>query len=97
MTLLHKHLCLLLPYATETFRRSSVLLEESCLDKHVITKLHSKTWRLMGMIIMIMRMTLTMFFVCNPSLPPSLPPSLERTCTHPNSTPNHRARLRPHA
>ncbi|XP_062334757.1 probable E3 ubiquitin-protein ligase HERC1 [Osmerus eperlanus] len=40
VTLLHKHLCLLLPYATETFHRSSVLLEESCLDKHVITKLH---------------------------------------------------------
>ncbi|XP_035245722.1 probable E3 ubiquitin-protein ligase HERC1 isoform X2 [Anguilla anguilla] len=39
--LLHKHLCLLLPYAAETFRRSTLLLEESSLDKHVIKKLHS--------------------------------------------------------
>ncbi|XP_037401666.1 probable E3 ubiquitin-protein ligase HERC1 isoform X2 [Pygocentrus nattereri] len=40
VTLLHKHLCLLLPYAAETFRRSTILLEESSLDKHVINKLH---------------------------------------------------------
>ncbi|KAM6984699.1 putative E3 ubiquitin-protein ligase HERC1 [Aplochiton taeniatus] len=40
VTLLHKHLCLLLPYAAETFRRSTILLEESNLDTHVITKLH---------------------------------------------------------
>ncbi|KPP76970.1 putative E3 ubiquitin-protein ligase HERC1, partial [Scleropages formosus] len=39
-TLLHKHLCLLLPYSAETFRRSTILLEESSLDKHVIKKLH---------------------------------------------------------
>ncbi|CAB1352023.1 unnamed protein product [Coregonus sp. 'balchen'] len=39
--LLHKHLCLLLPYTAETFRRSTVLLEESSLDKHVIHKLHT--------------------------------------------------------
>ncbi|XP_073791889.1 probable E3 ubiquitin-protein ligase HERC1 isoform X5 [Danio rerio] len=39
--LLHKHLCLLLPYAAETFRRSTILLEESTLDKHVINKLHT--------------------------------------------------------
>ncbi|KAF7696652.1 hypothetical protein HF521_005070 [Silurus meridionalis] len=39
--LLHKHLCLLLPYAAETFGRSSVLLEESSLDKSVINKLHT--------------------------------------------------------
>ncbi|KAJ8286644.1 hypothetical protein GJAV_G00041500 [Gymnothorax javanicus] len=38
--LLHKHLCLLLPYAAETFRRSTLLLEESSLDKSVIHKLH---------------------------------------------------------
>lgn len=42
MVLLNKHLCLLLPYAAETFRRSTILLEESTLDKHVIKKLHSK-------------------------------------------------------
>lgn len=41
VTLLNKHLCLLLPYAAETFRRSTILLEESSLDKHVIQKLHS--------------------------------------------------------
>ncbi|XP_076139905.1 putative E3 ubiquitin-protein ligase HERC1 isoform X8 [Alosa pseudoharengus] len=41
VTLLHKHLCLLLPYAAETFRRSTILLEESSLDKHVIQKLHT--------------------------------------------------------
>ncbi|KAI1904845.1 hypothetical protein AGOR_G00009860 [Albula goreensis] len=41
VTLLHKHLCLLLPYAAETFRRSTLLLEESSLDKHVIKKLHT--------------------------------------------------------
>ncbi|XP_048876533.1 probable E3 ubiquitin-protein ligase HERC1 isoform X3 [Brienomyrus brachyistius] len=40
VTLLHKHLCLLLPYAAETFRRATILLEESSLDKHVIKKLH---------------------------------------------------------
>ncbi|KAJ8338960.1 hypothetical protein SKAU_G00357460 [Synaphobranchus kaupii] len=39
--LLHKHLCLLLPYAAETFRRSTLLLEDSSLDKHVIQKLHT--------------------------------------------------------
>ncbi|XP_053504405.1 probable E3 ubiquitin-protein ligase HERC1 isoform X4 [Ictalurus furcatus] len=39
--LLHKHLCLLLPYAAETFGRSTVLLEESSLDKSVINKLHA--------------------------------------------------------
>ena len=42
VTLLHKHLCLLLPYAAETFRRSTILLEESSLDRHVIQKLHSR-------------------------------------------------------
>lgn len=42
VTLLRKHLCLLLPYAAETFGRSTVLLEESSLDKSVISKLHSK-------------------------------------------------------
>uniref|UniRef100_A0A9J7YSL0 HECT-type E3 ubiquitin transferase n=1 Tax=Cyprinus carpio carpio TaxID=630221 RepID=A0A9J7YSL0_CYPCA len=41
VVLLHKHLCLLLPYAAETFRRSTILLEESTLDKHVIKKLHT--------------------------------------------------------
>ncbi|XP_031681979.1 probable E3 ubiquitin-protein ligase HERC1 isoform X1 [Oncorhynchus kisutch] len=41
VTLLHKHLCLLLPYTAETFRRSTILLEESSLDKHVIHKLHT--------------------------------------------------------
>ncbi|XP_066501303.1 probable E3 ubiquitin-protein ligase HERC1 isoform X2 [Hoplias malabaricus] len=41
VTLLHKHLCLLLPYAAETFRRSTILLEESSMDKHVINKLHT--------------------------------------------------------
>uniref|UniRef100_A0A8B9HD78 HECT-type E3 ubiquitin transferase n=1 Tax=Astyanax mexicanus TaxID=7994 RepID=A0A8B9HD78_ASTMX len=41
VTLLHKHLCLLFPYAAETFRRSTILLEESSLDKHVINKLHT--------------------------------------------------------
>ncbi|KAJ7986812.1 hypothetical protein DPEC_G00332260 [Dallia pectoralis] len=41
VTLLHKHLFLLLPYAAETFRRSTILLEESSLDKHVIHKLHT--------------------------------------------------------
>ncbi|TRY98659.1 hypothetical protein DNTS_005902 [Danionella cerebrum] len=41
VVLLHKHLCLLLPYAAETFRRSTVLLEESTLDKHVIKKLQT--------------------------------------------------------
>ncbi|XP_036385733.1 probable E3 ubiquitin-protein ligase HERC1 isoform X2 [Megalops cyprinoides] len=41
VTLLQKHLCLLLPYAAETFRRSTLLLEESSLDKHVIKKLHT--------------------------------------------------------
>ncbi|XP_026052426.1 probable E3 ubiquitin-protein ligase HERC1 isoform X3 [Carassius auratus] len=41
VVLLHKHLCLLLPYAAETFRRSTILLEESTLDKHVIEKLHT--------------------------------------------------------
>ncbi|KAI7795921.1 putative E3 ubiquitin-protein ligase HERC1-like [Triplophysa rosa] len=41
VVLLHKHLCLLLPYAAETFKRSTVLLEESTLDKHVIKKLHT--------------------------------------------------------
>ncbi|XP_030623810.1 probable E3 ubiquitin-protein ligase HERC1 [Chanos chanos] len=41
VTLLHKHLCLLLPCATETFRRSTILLEESSLDKHVIHRLHT--------------------------------------------------------
>ncbi|KAL1253293.1 hypothetical protein QQF64_017986 [Cirrhinus molitorella] len=41
VVLLHKHLCLLLPYAAETFRRSTILLEESTLDKHVIRKLHT--------------------------------------------------------
>lgn len=40
--LLHKHLCLLLPYAAETFGRSTVLLEESSLDNSVINKLHGK-------------------------------------------------------
>ncbi|XP_072518712.1 probable E3 ubiquitin-protein ligase HERC1 isoform X2 [Salminus brasiliensis] len=40
VTLLHKHLCLLFPYAAETFRRSTILLEESSLDKHVLNKLH---------------------------------------------------------
>ncbi|XP_034166972.2 probable E3 ubiquitin-protein ligase HERC1 isoform X4 [Pangasianodon hypophthalmus] len=39
--LLHKHLCLLLPYAAETFGRSTILLEESSLDKNVINKLHT--------------------------------------------------------
>ncbi|XP_053543730.1 probable E3 ubiquitin-protein ligase HERC1 isoform X7 [Ictalurus punctatus] len=39
--LLHKHLCLLLPYAAETFGRSTVLLEESSLDNSVINKLHA--------------------------------------------------------
>ncbi|XP_051773057.1 probable E3 ubiquitin-protein ligase HERC1 isoform X4 [Ctenopharyngodon idella] len=41
VVLLHKHLCLLLPYAAETFRRSTILLDESTLDKHVIKKLHT--------------------------------------------------------
>ncbi|TSK72182.1 putative E3 ubiquitin-protein ligase HERC1 [Bagarius yarrelli] len=41
VTLLHKHLCLLLPYAAETFRRSTILLQESLLDKNVICKLHT--------------------------------------------------------
>uniref|UniRef100_A0A6Q2XRL6 HECT-type E3 ubiquitin transferase n=1 Tax=Esox lucius TaxID=8010 RepID=A0A6Q2XRL6_ESOLU len=41
VTLLHKHLCLLLPYAAETFRRSTILLEESSLDKHVIHRLYT--------------------------------------------------------
>ncbi|XP_028827463.1 probable E3 ubiquitin-protein ligase HERC1 isoform X1 [Denticeps clupeoides] len=41
VTLLHKHLRLLLPYAADTFRRSTILLEESSLDKHVIQKLHT--------------------------------------------------------
>ncbi|XP_062868147.1 probable E3 ubiquitin-protein ligase HERC1 [Trichomycterus rosablanca] len=41
VTLLHKHLCLLLPYAAETFRRSTTLLEESSRDKNVINKLHT--------------------------------------------------------
>ncbi|XP_053334016.1 probable E3 ubiquitin-protein ligase HERC1 isoform X3 [Clarias gariepinus] len=41
VTLLRKHLCLLLPYASETFKRSTVLLEESSLDKNVISKLHA--------------------------------------------------------
>ncbi|KAK1176357.1 putative E3 ubiquitin-protein ligase HERC1 isoform X1 [Acipenser oxyrinchus oxyrinchus] len=41
VTLLHKHLCLLLPYAADTFRRSTILLEESSLDKHVVKKLHT--------------------------------------------------------
>ncbi|XP_029920656.1 probable E3 ubiquitin-protein ligase HERC1 isoform X2 [Myripristis murdjan] len=40
VTLLHKHLYLLLPCAAETFRRSAVLLKESALDKHIINKLH---------------------------------------------------------
>ncbi|XP_035383560.1 probable E3 ubiquitin-protein ligase HERC1 isoform X3 [Electrophorus electricus] len=39
--LLHKHLCLLLPCAGDTFQRSTVLLKESSLDKHVINKLHT--------------------------------------------------------
>ncbi|KAG2466568.1 HERC1 ligase, partial [Polypterus senegalus] len=38
--LLHKHLFLLLPYAAETFKRATILLEESTTDKHVIKKLH---------------------------------------------------------
>nr|XP_015195044.1 PREDICTED: probable E3 ubiquitin-protein ligase HERC1 isoform X5 [Lepisosteus oculatus] len=40
-TLLHRHLCLLLPCAAETFKRSTIFLEESSLDKHVIRKLHT--------------------------------------------------------
>uniref|UniRef100_UPI003AAEB7BA probable E3 ubiquitin-protein ligase HERC1 n=1 Tax=Centroberyx gerrardi TaxID=166262 RepID=UPI003AAEB7BA len=40
VTLLHKHLYLLLPCAAETFRRSTILLEESSLDKHIINKLN---------------------------------------------------------
>ncbi|KAM3873957.1 putative E3 ubiquitin-protein ligase HERC1 [Diretmus argenteus] len=40
VTLLHKHLSLLLPCAAETFRRSTTLLEESSLDNHIINKLH---------------------------------------------------------
>ncbi|XP_066566869.1 probable E3 ubiquitin-protein ligase HERC1 isoform X2 [Amia ocellicauda] len=39
--LLHKHLCLLLPYAADTFRRSTILLEETSLDKNVFKKLHT--------------------------------------------------------
>ncbi|XP_051786021.1 probable E3 ubiquitin-protein ligase HERC1 isoform X2 [Erpetoichthys calabaricus] len=39
--LLHKHLFLLLPYAAETFKRATILLEESTIDKHVIKKLHA--------------------------------------------------------
>ncbi|KAL4617326.1 putative E3 ubiquitin-protein ligase HERC1 [Arapaima gigas] len=39
--LLQKHLCLLLPYSAETFRRSTILLEESSQDKHVTKKLQT--------------------------------------------------------
>ncbi|XP_067888510.1 probable E3 ubiquitin-protein ligase HERC1 isoform X6 [Heterodontus francisci] len=38
--LLHKHLHLLLLYASDTYRRSAVLLKESSLDKSVTEKLH---------------------------------------------------------
>ncbi|KAK2827719.1 hypothetical protein Q7C36_018645 [Tachysurus vachellii] len=48
VTLLHKHLCLLLPYAAETFGRSTVLLEESSLDKNVINKLHTVLYGSVG-------------------------------------------------
>lgn len=40
--LLREHLCLLLPFAAETLRRSTKLLKESSLDKQIIKKLHSK-------------------------------------------------------
>ncbi|XP_072108525.1 probable E3 ubiquitin-protein ligase HERC1 isoform X1 [Mobula birostris] len=38
--LLHKHLQLLLQYASDTYRRSAVLLKESLVDKSVTEKLH---------------------------------------------------------
>ncbi|XP_041057144.1 probable E3 ubiquitin-protein ligase HERC1 isoform X1 [Carcharodon carcharias] len=38
--LLHKHVQLLLLYASDTYRRSAVLLKESLLDKSVTEKLH---------------------------------------------------------
>uniref|UniRef100_A0A7N6A8Y1 HECT-type E3 ubiquitin transferase n=1 Tax=Anabas testudineus TaxID=64144 RepID=A0A7N6A8Y1_ANATE len=38
--LLQEHLCLLLPCAAETLKRSTELLKESSLDKQIIKKLH---------------------------------------------------------